>query len=241
MTIKKLIDFFYTFLWILPFIFFLTGYLTIRALLHKQIVYVPQLVGANMVDAIKALSAQKLNARILDQKEDSDMPEGTVINQSPKANVKLKVGQPVFLVITRAPAKNRAPSLYYNSLENAKEKLIQEGLSPKFYLIPSIAQQNLCFAQEVKPARELNSKVVIAYFSKGKTSLVIMPNLKGLGIEQVRNFLKKNNIDVVVHEDGEFNSKKKKNNTPFKVKKQRPMAGSLVDISKLKRIILVAK
>lgn len=238
MIIKKINALFISCFWIFPFFFFISGYLTVRSFLHKQLVPVPQLVGSNIADAIKALSAQKLNARILDQKEDLDMPEGTVISQSPMQNVKLKIGQPVFIVTTRRPPKSKAQFLYNKPLSLARNNVVENGLNLKSYLIPSNLQKNICIAQQVKPNEELNSKNIVAYFSQGKTPLRIMPNFKGLVVQDVKEFLKKYNINLNLQGDTESNNIKK--NT-FKriVKEQRPLAGSLINLNKLNTVTLI--
>src|SRR3972149_1541199 len=60
------------YLWTLPFLLFITGYIGIQLLLAQPEVETPSLVGNSIHDAITLLSHNNLNARILSEKEDAD-------------------------------------------------------------------------------------------------------------------------------------------------------------------------
>ena len=65
-----------SFLWIAPFVAFLVGYQVLRFLSHTEAIEVPSIVGMHIHDAIRILSADKLNVRILDEKSDPDAQRG---------------------------------------------------------------------------------------------------------------------------------------------------------------------
>ena len=59
-----------TYLWLLPFLSFLCGYQLIRSLYTVNTLTTPSIIGKEIQDAIKILSDNNLNPRILTEKED---------------------------------------------------------------------------------------------------------------------------------------------------------------------------
>lgn len=188
--------FIYSYLWILPFITFITGYQVLHFVTYKAVIKVPNVIGQHIHDAIKMLSDYKLNARILDQKEDANLPEGLVISQSPSQDQSIKTQQSVFLVVTRKPPKPLSPSLYGLTLDQAKLLAQEKAIRLKFYFIETCDLQGTCIAQSNQPNEELVNKEIAAYFSSGTTCIRIFPNLKAKPVPEVIDFLKSYGIEV---------------------------------------------
>src|SRR5205085_11984966 len=101
----------------------------------------PSVIGQHIHDAIKLLSTHHLNARILSEKEDLDLPEGIVISQSPVQGQKIKSQQSIFLVVTRRPPKAQAPRLFGLNNEESNANTQKKGIQLKSYSIESICPQ----------------------------------------------------------------------------------------------------
>jgi len=94
--ITKVRNFLFSFIWIVPFLAFIAGYQVVRLLTHTQTVYVPSVLGLHLTDAIRRLSADQLNVRILAEKEDPDLDEGMIISQTPEQGTLVKPHQSLF-------------------------------------------------------------------------------------------------------------------------------------------------
>ena len=100
-----------SFLWLTPFASFIFGYLLI-ALLHPQpIIKTPALIGKTLDQAILILSQANLNLRIVGQKEEAQLPEGTIISQTPAPGSSIKEHQALYVTIAKKPVPQAMPSL----------------------------------------------------------------------------------------------------------------------------------
>jgi len=214
-------DIFYSSLWILPFLSFIAGYQLVRALTHTEKVRVPSVVGLHMNEAIKLLSADLLNVRILAEKEDPDLHEGTILSQTPEAGLPVKTHQSIFLVITKRPPKARAPQLRGLTCEQAQAKAVQAGIILSTVFFENPYPQDRVIAQSVIPEREVPHKSMMIYCSAGTTPLRIFPDLRGRTVEETVAFF--NKYSGTVHIQG---------NRAEPIKEQQPRAGSLIDIRK---------
>lgn len=93
MNLKKI-------LWLMPFASFLIGYQIINIFKNQNEIIVPNFVGKTLNQAIKVASDNNLNLRISAEKEDSQLPEGTIISQIPNRQ-KIKPNQSIYLVISK--------------------------------------------------------------------------------------------------------------------------------------------
>lgn len=217
-----------SFLWVLPFFCFLSGYQLIRLFADHSTLEAPSVVGSNINDAIKLLSTYHLNARILSEKEESDFPEGIVISQSPPHGQKIKSHQSIFLTVTRKPPKPVAVPLYGLSKEEASAMAQKKGIPLQLYGVESISPKGGCIAQNTQPQEEINEGC-IAYYSDGITPIRIFPKLIGLPLDVVTKFLRDYGIEVnVAHtqmdKDHTCNS--------CTVVAQKPLEGTLVNLKK---------
>ena len=217
-------------LWLVPFVSFLSGYLIVRHFSYNEIIITPNVMGRHINDAIKELSAFQLNARILAEKEDPDMPDGFIISQSPEPNHKVKPYQSVFLVITKKPQKPFVPTLYGLSLEAAQKQIKSRGLKLKTFYIENNAPFSSCIGQSLIPHQVMDDPFLIGYFSSGTSSLRICPLLKGISTKVVRDFFKNYSIDVTVYHTTMPSDSHVCESCV--VVDQRPLAGSFIDLKK---------
>ncbi|MCX5922313.1 MAG: PASTA domain-containing protein [Candidatus Dependentiae bacterium] len=228
-TIKNL-------LWTLPFISFITGYVTLTVLYPQKELETPALVGKNTQEAFMILSRQGLNPRLLTFKEDALLPEGTIISQTPSSLQKIKQNQSVFLVISTQPAKKQTPSLVTKSLPAIAADLEQQHIRFKSYIVDNSAPKDLCIAQWPMPGQLLDANPITLYISAGPHKKVLVPDLKNKPIEHVIEALNAQDITTeVLHyptqPDGHHC-------THCLIIDQRPLAGSIMRLDTEKPFLM---
>ena len=213
-------------LWLLPFICFSGGYFATRSLFHRPQMETPSLVGKNLFEAFTLLSNNNLSPRLLDQKVDPDLPEGTVINQNPAAGQPIKQRQTVFLVLSKKPPVTLSPSLVGKSLSEIEKMSSASCYKIKTYPVPSCYPTNQCISQYPNPNEPVKNNTVIAYIAHSTHKPIIWPDFIGRPIAEVVNFLKSHAIEPHLIYDAQPN-----NSDTQQVIDQRPYAGSLVSLS----------
>src|SRR5579872_3214934 len=120
------------YLWLLPFLGFALGYQLLRSLYAPTVIKTPAIVGKSLQDAITLLSDHNLNARVLAEKEDTDLQPGTIISQSPSSGSLIKANQPVFIVLA-TQGKHAIPALTTKNKQDIEETLKRSGLRYKLH------------------------------------------------------------------------------------------------------------
>lgn len=215
-----------SFLWTFPFISFILGYFTFRLIfsLNKKI-KVPAVIGIQIKDAVKILSDNNLNTKIIAEKEDNDLPDGTIITQNP-FNIDVKPLQSIYLTISKkAPLKN-APQLEKKEINEITKICKKHGIKYKFYYVPSNQNKNYCVTQYPKANIPLEENKIIVYISNGNKKMVIFPNLKEMDLKYALEFLSLYSIKPKITAETE-NSKSQI------IKDQRPIPGSIVNLEKV--------
>lgn len=226
------------FAWILPFISFLGGYQLLRFFDRKEVISAPKVIGQNINDAIKTLSSYKLNVRILNEKEDLDIPDGTIISQTPQEGQKVKSGQSIFLVITRKPANPTSLCFFGQNVEESKDLARSKNINLKAYSIENIAPIDTCIAQSVLPDQQINDTNLIIYTSSGTNQIRILPNFKGYKLDEVKTFLEKYDIKFQLTHNNNI-SDESHTCTTCNIIDQRPLPGAFFDLSKDSSIQLI--
>lgn len=214
----------YRFLWIAPFILFFAGYYGISSLIGSQTINTPSLVGKRLQDAVALLTPYQLNLRILSEVEDATLTEGTVITQRPLAGQKIRFYQSVGVTISRHPPYVVAPNIVGLSMKESLAKAESGRIRIRVYSLESSHPKDECIAQYPIPGTPLPDRSMFAYYSKGQTPLRIMPNTMGMSIYAVQEFFKAHNIRLIVHPTDAYGHL-------YNVVAQKPIAGSLLDIS----------
>jgi len=187
-----------SFLWTVPFLSFLSGYYLLSQLYHIESIKTPPVVGLTLAQAFEILSDNNLNPRLLAQKEDLDLPEGTVLSQNPAAHDSIKPNQTIYLVTSRKPAKNQTPHLLGKTVETITLELANLGIRNKAYYLASSTPIGVCIGQQPNPGELLDDNKMITYISAGNTKPVVLPNFKNKPVSDVLEFLKGHNIPVTV-------------------------------------------
>lgn len=223
MKLKEKIKLVNHFSWLLPFISFFIGYWIAELFFGAQTITVPKLVGTSITQGIRQLSAQKLNIRIIAEKEDLDLPEGTIISQKPSPSQPIKAQQAIFVVISKKPQLKKTPYLLNKTADHAKNELIKQGIKYKEFNIDSNAPQNMIIAQYPAPKEPINGPVYI-YKAVSPEQKFIFPSLKDRPFEEIQSFLARYNIKSTI------TYKNQSSHENYKVTEQRPLQGTLISL-----------
>lgn len=219
------------FLWLVPFLLFLSSYFILHCLLTTTSLTTPSLIGKQLQDAIQILSDHNLNARILSQKEDNDLMPGTILSQMPASHSKIRPHQSVFFVMSKKSPQKTAPQMQQRSKEIVEKIAADQEISLKTHYLPSHYPEQTCIGQLPSPEQPLPDHRMTVYLSKGSsTKSVILPSFKKRSLHEVLAFLTENNIKFnTIHARTPEPNHSCKNCV---VIDQKPLVGSLVDLKK---------
>lgn len=212
-------------LFMLPFITFFSGYVGTLLYVHTKTVQVPTIVGKSLHAAASILGRQNLALKLLNVKEDSFLPDGTVLSQFPAPQQKIKPAKAVFVVITKKPQPFLIPPLFGKSYTEMKESLKDSYISLKVVTLPRNDKAGLCFAQYPGNGCEVFDHKAIAYCADNKNNVCVMPNLVGLPLQEVEDLLKSRSINYEI-----FKFFHKSSRNDLIVSDQKPMAGTILNV-----------
>lgn len=199
----------------------------------------PCLVGKSLHEALNLLSSVNLNGKIVREKIDPDLPEGTIISQNPSTGTRIKTHQSVYLGIIKKPAAQKVPNLIGKSKADIEELLASLNLKAHYYLIPGLCKGGTCSAQHPMAQEPLDGQEIVVYLCDTTPNPVIMPVLTGHTISQVKEFLAPYPIDLeIIHLNSTAHDHTCEN---CSIIDQRPLAGSLISFLQGKKLILQVK
>ncbi len=216
-----------SFLWVTPFVFFLSGYYCSSWFMGVETIKTPSLAGHRLQDVIPLLSSHQLNLRILEEVEDPLLPEGTVIKQAPEPAQVIKRQQSVGVVISKKPAALTSSRYTELKLPDLLKESGKVGLRVKCYPCESFYPKDECIAQYPSTGSEIHDKTVITYISSGPPSLHILPDFRGLTKDQVKEAVVGLPVKLRF-----FPHEPQEGDLLCKVITQKPLAGSFVDIDR---------
>lgn len=225
-TLLAMIPFYKYYIWLLPFSFFTIGYMGMRWYVAPVPMNMPSLIGLNAKQALITLSDYFLIPHIVAQKEENNVPQGTILQQNPTPGCKIKKRQSVFLVISTISTPTIMPDYIHKSYAEIQRHSKQENISLHIQYVPHIWPHNTCFSQWPLAGEPLTSQTPCIYISSGHKQPIIWPNFIGHDAEDVITFLHNHHItpDIISHyTQADISSYKGKYITD-----QRPLPGSCV-------------
>lgn len=219
------------FLWLVPFLSFTLGYLTMQNLLHVPETTTPYLVGKQVHTILPLITQHNLNIRLIDEKEEADLPEGIILNQTPAAGTRIKQNQPLFIVTTKKPVTARAPQCMGKQSDELRSQLQEEGIQPRMYHVPHPYPENICFAQSPHQNEPLEKNKLTLYISSGNNKPVIWPDFTQLPLHEIIEFLDNYHIEPHIINDYPHMDY---TNVEYIVIDQRPFAGTLLTLDECK-------
>lgn len=185
-------------LWLMPFASFIFGYLLVSFLHTQPVLQTPALIGKPLDQAILILSQLNLNIRVVGQKEEAQLPEGTILSQTPAAGSTIKAQQSLYVTIAKKPLPLAMPLLIGKSHTQAIAELEKLSLQAKIYHISSDQPEGTIIAQFPEQGLSTHEQPIILYAAKDPEKPIIMPNFKQHPLEQVISFLELNGITPTI-------------------------------------------
>lgn len=156
----------------------------------KDLVPIPAVIGLSEEDAIKELEDKGLKGEVAGS-EESDSPEGTVIDQNPSARTEVKKDTTVKLTISKG-REIEVPDFSDLSLAEAEEKLQELGLKlgkTKSEFSDTVAK-DVIISQDPSPGKKVEPGSEVSFtISNGKDESVQMI--------EVQNFTGMNKDDAI--------------------------------------------
>lgn len=219
-----------------PFFGFISGYYFLYVFLQKKEIEVPSLIGRNLRDCIKEVSKKGLSLKLLREQEDSDLPQGVILQQIPSTHQKIRPNQSVLVTISKKPKPTITPNFVGLSHNQINLNTKKAGIQSKSFWIKSIYPTDNCICQYPESGFILKNQKLITYLSTGQNSLFIVPNFKDYLIHDVKQNLNCDNISLeILHVKEDWDDFNEQN---CFVIDQKPIAGSIVDMNKPLRIQL---
>ena len=219
------------FSWVTPFFCFVVGYCLVYFFIQRKSVVTPDVVGKSLQECISILANDQLSVRLLRVREDSILPEGTIINQTPLPQQKIRLNQSIFVTVAKKPKPVLASNFVGDNHFDIIVKASKEGLSAQFLGIESDFPRNKCIAQTPVEGGEIVNKKMIFYISLGNSLLYVVPDFRGALFKTVEQYLKDSNVTVEVF--GASSIDRTSFEDILKIVDQNPMAGSIVDLRKM--------
>lgn len=214
------------YLWLLPFICFLAGYQIMKWAYQPHFLITPSLVGKTLDEAIHLAADQKLSLQLLADREEPDLPEGTILQQNPPANAAIKPHQPISCIISKKRILT-APNCLGKKIDELAGSLAQEGIVFKQFSIDSIRPERTCIAQDPVAGSSLESAQLLLYIAKQPATSVIVPRFTLLDVATVKEFLEQSNATFdIVHEIPQPEGHQCSHECI--ITDQRPIAGTIV-------------
>lgn len=213
-------------LWIIPFVSFAAGYYLMSFVYKSPHVTTPNLIGLSLHDALDNLSATKLNLKLVGHKQDSDLPEGTILSQNPLPDSAIKIHQTIYCICSQKPPAIKAPHLIDKSRQNIIDILQSQRIRYKIYYVPSKAPFNTCIAQSPQVDEPLDHNAVVIFLSDGNKKPFLWPNFIGKPVDEVIEFLQQHSLNpTIVHRYVTSHTHTCKE---CRVVNQRPLAGTFI-------------
>lgn len=220
--------------WIIPFLCFIAGYYCLALFFSPAIIDSPCLVGKSVYDALLLASPLNLTIRIMAEREDLDLPTGTIIYQTPHAGKKIKPHQAIHIVVSKKPPLMIAPNFIDHPVAEIEKIITQKQIPASLFYIPSLHPQHHAFAQVPAAGDPIErTKKMTIYSAQAINKPMIMPNLKGKPFHDVQRFLANHPVELVII--------KKRDDQPEELQQvinQYPLPHSLVTLQEKKPLLV---
>ncbi len=186
--------------WAIPFVVFWLGYGVVAWFVRPITFEVPSLVGLALTEALVQAADKKMTLRLLEEREDSSVPAGTILFQSPVAGKKAKSNHSIHVVVACHPQPLIMPDLYGKKSHDIEQIMKAQGCKVQIVLMPfSGSVQDTCYAQHPSPGTVIGSESVVVYCAKAAEIQCIVPDMKGRLLGEVCDFLLKHGIDYQLY------------------------------------------
>ncbi|NLA59378.1 MAG: Stk1 family PASTA domain-containing Ser/Thr kinase [Firmicutes bacterium] len=190
-------------------------------------VSVPDVTGLTVAEARLALEKQRLRLAV-DREIESDLPPGRIIRQDPAANRRVKEGRTVWVVVSRGPRLVQVPEVVGLSLEEAKERITEAGLTVgvETPVYEPTVLEGYVVSQSPQSGTYLEEGLAVDLMvSRGDVGspVVVVPDLRGQLLEDAKIRVRRLGLTI-----GNVWGQSDPSLTPWEVMAQNPAPGMQV-------------
>jgi serine/threonine-protein kinase len=185
MTWKKGLFYFF-----LPFfVFFASVYLTIDILLKTGANVLCPDVRGKTVDEARDLAKKKgLPLVVLRYENRNDIPYNHITVQKPEANIPIRKGRVIHVIVSEGPKLTEVPNLTGRTLQEAEETLREKNLEiGKIIKIPHIRDGRVITQLPKGGEKILERKEVMLFVGLEKGKYLYMPDIKDLTLWDIQD------------------------------------------------------
>lgn len=191
---------FHSYIWLLPFLAFLFGYVIMAKVYPIKQVKTPALIGKSIQEAVQELSDKNLNLRIIGSKQEIDLPHGTIISQNPAPENSIKQYQTIYCLISTKPDDPLIDNFVMKTKHDVIQVLQQNKMRFKVLYVPSIYPKETCIGQFPKAGGTYKKNQTIILYISGDTSKpIVWPDFRNNSVESVKDFLSSAGIQYSIN------------------------------------------
>lgn len=169
-------------LYTLPFIGFALGYIGAGFFVQNAQLPTPNVIGKPLHEGIQTLSNVRLGTRLLLQREEATLAEGTILEQLPRPGQQIRPNQNVFVTISTKRPQAQAPDWWGKRIKDVVDTVERSGLRCNVVTLPSTYPKGMCVAQAPTAGQPIIEKSMTMYASQGRAQLAVMPDFCGLSV-----------------------------------------------------------
>lgn len=208
---------------------------------HSQSLTLPNLKGLSFDEVQKILTQKKLRYIITDTAFIDNMPKGSVVEQNPSPNTKVKEGRYVYITInSNSSIGVQMPNLINSSLRFAETVLLGVGLKlGNIIYRPDVAQgavlDQLFKNQSIQPNVKIpkGASIDLVVGDGMGSSMVPIPDLTNLTLNEARGVIESSMLQIgsIVYEGKKdsLNATIKRQSPPF-MEGQTIKSGQQIDL-----------
>ena len=175
---------------LLPFfVFFVSIYITIDILLKSgNNVVCPDVRGKTVEEAREMAQKKGLPLVVLRYENRSDVPYNHITVQKPEANISIRSGRIVHVIVSEGPKLTEVPNLTGRSLQEAEETLREKNLEVgKIIQIPHTREGKVIAQLPKGGEKTLERKEVILFVGLDKGKYFFLPDVKDLSLWDIQD------------------------------------------------------
>jgi len=175
---------------LLPFfVFFVSIYITIDILLKSgNNVVCPDVRGKTVEDAREMAQKKGLPLVVLRYENRSDVPYNHITVQKPEANISIRSGRIIHVIVSEGPKLTEVPNLTGRSLQEAEETLREKNLEVgKIIQIPQTREGKVIAQLPKGGEKTLERKEVILFIGLDKGKYFFLPDVKDLSLWDIQD------------------------------------------------------
>ncbi len=205
---------------------------------HRSSIELPDLSGLSLDSVGVVLAEEGLRFEVVDSFYREGLDPGVVLEQRPAAGAKVKVNRIIFLT-TNAHERESIPMPYVKDLSQRQAIAMLEGAGFKVRKVSFVTSQykNLVIdvqykGKSLRPGESLpkGSGLTLVVGQGDHAEYVIVPNLKGLNLDEAVNKAHSNNLNIgdIIYDEKPRNDK---DAAKYIIYDQLPRSGNATSMS----------